>query len=200
LSAPVDVRVGSDTYRGVWKSFTVSRHSASEALGYMLRDSRGRFGEYLAGLFADRPLTAREKRSFRVIADIARDADVLAVAKGHPACGSGLTMAQARSLAARRITNWSQAGVAQDGSIRLGHTDDGSLFERRFGTTKRPAGARRGADAGLTAAANLDRSVAVVTRWSRLRQFTALCAVPIGSPTTPGRSATRSSPAGSCGC
>ena len=176
---PVDIRVGRNTYRGVWKSFTVSRHSTSEALKHMLRDSRGRYGEYLAGLFADRALTARDKRNFQVIADIARDADVLAVAKGHPACGSGLTIIQARAIAARRITSWSQAGVASGGSIRLGHTDDGSVYERRFGTTRRPAGARRGTDAGLTAAANGDRSVAVVTRWSLLRQFTGLCAVPI---------------------
>lgn len=178
---PRDVRVGRNVYRGVWKSFLVSRKTTSEALRYMLRDGRRRYGNYYAGLFADRPLTAREKRSFKVIADIARDADVLAVAKGHPACESGLTMKQARDIAAGRVKRWSEVGVAvAEDTIRLGFTGELGRFERRFGVMRAPAGAKRSFDAGLRAAGDGDRAVAVVTSWSRVGQTTAVCKVPLG--------------------
>ena len=76
--------------------------------GLILRTLSGRYANPTAGGFVDRRLTAKQRKRLVVRVDLGRDADVLVVAAGHPACGAGLTAAQARGIARGAITRWSQ--------------------------------------------------------------------------------------------
>jgi hypothetical protein len=127
-----------------------------------------------------------------VRADLGRDADVLVVAQGHPACASGVSRTAARGIAAGTIRTWSAAGVQAPGGgdqIALRRAGDGveGFVEPRFGVSGRlPQGARAARDGGLSQAAAGDTSVAAVTSWSRARAYgRTTCAVPVGgvSPT-----------------
>ncbi len=189
---PIRVRVGGRSYRFVFdNAAAVVGPSASIYLRNMVRMRRFPSPQ---GVFLDRPLTATERRHLAVRADLGRDADVLAVAAGHPACASGVSRAVARGIAAGRIRTWSAAGVpAPPGgnAIALRRAGDGvgGFAEPRFGApTRMPAGARAARDGGLAEAASGDLAVAAVTSWSRARAFaTTTCAVPVGgsAPTDP---------------
>ncbi|MBJ7456592.1 MAG: hypothetical protein JHC74_11085 [Thermoleophilia bacterium] len=182
---PITVRVGGRTHRYVFYNATAVVGPSADA--YLRSMIRGRRYPGLQGVFLDRPLTAAERRHLVVRADIGRDADVLAVAIGHPACASGVSRAAARGIAAGRIVTWSAAGVpvpASGDAIVLRRAGPGieRSAEPRFGAPplalKRTQIAR---DGGLSEAAAGDLAIAAVTSWSRARAFaTTTCAVPVG--------------------
>jgi len=173
------VRIGGRRYRLLW----LNAGGSTPALGLTLTNL-AKLVPTNKGVFADRPLTGRERRRFNVLVDLGRDADVLVVAAGHPAC-QGISRAAARAIARGSITRWSDAGVPgaeQDAiSLRLAGSDT-SFTEMRLGSpSKKPARARIEADGGIGAAARGDHSVAAVTSWSRARAWRAgVCAVPLG--------------------
>jgi len=141
------------------------------------------------GVVLDRNLTAVEARTFRVLADLYRDADVLVVAPANPVCATGLTAAQARAIARGTVTDWSQVGGAA-GPIRVRHLTDGfgdavphlgTTFVTRTARVNYAPGAVGAIDGGVSAVRGGDVSVAAVTTWSRVRtQTSAVCVVPPG--------------------
>ncbi len=182
---PITVRVGGRTHRFVFSNASaVVGPSAGIYLRNMIRNRRF---PGLEGVFLDRPLSAAERRHLVVRADIGRDADVLAVAIGHPACASGVSRPAARGIAAGRILTWSAAGVpvpASGDAITLRRAGNGieRSAEPRFGAP--PTALRKtqvASDGGLSEAASGDLAIAAVTSWSRARAFAATtCAVPVG--------------------
>jgi hypothetical protein len=121
-----------------------------------------------------------------VRADLGRDADVLAVQRGHPACASGVSRAAARGIAAGTVRTWSAAGVptpASGDAIALRRAGAGidRAVEPRLGADGRlPTGARAAPDGGLSEAASGNPAVAAITSWSRARAYQqTTCAVPI---------------------
>lgn len=182
---PITVRVGGRTHRYVFSNASaVVGPSADIYLRNMVRARRFPSPQ---GVFLDRPLTVAERRHLSVRADIGRDADVLAVAVGHPACTSGVSRAAARGIAAGRIRTWSAAGVpvpASDDAIVLRRAGPGieRAAEPRFGAPAlAPRRTQIARDGGLSEAASGDLAIAAVTSWSRARAFAATtCAVPVG--------------------
>jgi hypothetical protein len=182
---PITVRIGGRTYRYTFgNAAAVVGPSANIYLKNMLR---GRRSPSPQGIFLDRRLKRSERRHLKVRIDLARDADVLAVNSGHPACASGVSRAAARGIAAGTIRTWSQAGVpTPDGgdaiALRRAGTGTDRFVEPRFGAGfKLPSGARAARDGGLSEAAAGGTAVAAVTSWSRARSFQGTtCAVPIG--------------------
>jgi hypothetical protein len=181
---PIKVRVGGRTYRYVFGNAAAVVGPAGIFMRNMIR---GRRYPSPQGIFLDRRLTAAERRHVRVRADLGRDADVLAVQRGHPACASGVSRAVARGIAAGTIRTWSAAGVptpASGDAIALRRAGDGidRFVEPRFRAGARlPKGARSAPDGGLSEAASGDLAVAAVTSWSRARAFQqTTCAVPVG--------------------
>ena len=184
-------RIGSRTFAGVWTPASVGVTSASDGLGRLRTEAAGTYGHAVSGAIADRPLTGAERRRFITMADLYREADVLVVAPGHPAC-SGLRRGQARAIATGRVTRWSQVvtGAAAD-VIRVRHPvgDFGEpvphLGTRIVGVGLKAhvdyAPAAVGApDAGVGAAAGGDASIAAITTWSRVRALGAsVCVVPL---------------------
>jgi hypothetical protein len=182
---PITVRVGGRRYRYVFGN-------ASAAVGpsariYLRNMIRGRRFPSPEGIFLDRRLRAAERRHVEVRADLGRDADVLAVGAGHPACVSGVSRSAARGIAAGTIRTWSAAGVPTPDSanaIALRRAGSGvdHFVEPRFRAGARlPRGARAAADGGLSEAASGNLAIAAVTSWSRARAFQAsTCAVPVG--------------------
>ena len=181
---PTRMRFNGHTHRLYWNNVTGGTTSVGQALSQMRRSNLP------TGLFADRRLTAAERRRFREHAQLYDDADVMVVAAGHPAC-QGITRAQARSIAAGRITRWSQivSGAATD-AIRVHYRGSSSDADLRFGAryirrsngryrVSYPSGSRGSADGGLGAAASGDHSVAAVTAWSRFRGRSGVCGVPL---------------------
>ncbi len=139
------------------------------------------------GIFLDRRLTAAERRHVQVRADLGRDADVLVVGRGHPACASGVSRAAARGIAAGRTRTWSAAGVPTPATgdaiaLRRAGTGPERSVEPRFGAGWRaPQGARATPDGGVSEAASGNLAIAAVTSWSRARAFQGTtCAVPVG--------------------
>lgn len=180
LSGVARIRAGGNLYVGLWSNATGGWGTLTLALKAMKRDLKYG-GQVNHGAYADRALTGAERRTFEVLADIGRDADVLVVKAGHPAC-AGLSFAQVRAIAAGRTTSWSQVGMAPSGAsdrIALRHTVVRGLFEPRFGQGKKPAAAKGRADGGI-ADASKDGAVAGVTSWSRARFRSGICTVPIG--------------------
>ena len=183
-------RLGAWTFTGPWIPASVSTLSATDGLARLRRDAR--WGQGSQAVLADRALTRAEARRFAVLAEVYRDADVLVVAAGHPAC-AGLTRGQARSIAAGRITRWSQvaAGAPVD-PIRVVHLVDNAgepvphLGTRWTGSGVRwrvtyAPGATGAPDGGVGRAAAGDLGVAAITTWSRIRSRTGgICAVPLG--------------------
>jgi hypothetical protein len=173
---PITVRVGGRTHRYIFgNAAAVVGPSAGIFMRNMIRAQRY---PSLQGIFLDRPLTAAERRYVKVRADLGRDADVLVVAREHPACASGVSRAAASSgdaIALRR------AGTGVERSV-----------EPRFGAGGRlPSGGRAARDGGLTEAASGNLAIAAVTSWSRARAFqTTTCAVPVGG-TAPDDSSVR---------
>jgi hypothetical protein len=155
--------------------------------GSILSTLAGRYASSVAGGFVDRRLTAKQRRRLIVRADLGRDADVLVVAKDHPACSAGLTMAQARAIASGSIERWSQvvalpAGAPDAIAVRVEQDSIGAKVPRwgvRDGR-KYPRSARGAADGGLGQAAAGDQAVAGLTSWTRARAYRAsVCSVPI---------------------
>ena len=173
------VRSGGDTYRGMWANALTSRGTLAESLREMRRMAR--IGNsHIQGVYGDRRLTRAESRHFQVLVDLARDADVLVVKRGHPAC-EGLTLAEARALAAGRVTRWSEVGAAPSGAadeIALRHVVNDGMFEPRFGVTKKPRAAKGARDGGVAEAAQ-NASVAAISAWTRVRYRSGVCVVPI---------------------
>jgi hypothetical protein len=182
---PIRVRVGGRTHRYVFSNAAaVVGPSADIYLRNLIRVRRYPSPQ---GIFLDRRLTAAERRHVQVRGDLARDADVLAVAREHPACAAGVSRAAARAIAAGRTRTWSAAGVATPASgdsiaLRRAGTGADRSVEPRFGADWRaPAGSRAAADGGLSEAASGNLAVAAVTSWSRARRFLAtVCVVPVG--------------------
>jgi hypothetical protein len=155
--------------------------------GLILSTLAGRYASSVAGGFVDRRLTAKQRRRLVVRADLGRDADVLIVAKGHPACSAGLTTAQARSIARGTIERWSQvvalpAGAPDEIAVRVEQTSTGGKVPRwgvRDGR-KYAKSARGATDGGLGQAAAGDLAVAGLTSWTRARAYGgSVCSVPI---------------------
>lgn len=184
--SPITVRVGGRTHRYVFDNASAV---VGPSAGIYLRNMiRGRRYPNPQGVFLDSRLTAGERRHLEVRADLGRDADVLAVAIGHPACASGVSRAAVRGIAAGRIRTWSAAGVpvpASGNAIALRRAGDGieRSAEPRFGAPPRaPQGALVARDGGLSEAASGDLAIAAVTSWSRARAVAATtCAVPVGA-------------------
>ena len=196
LPDPVDrvyrYTIGSRTFVGPWHPASVSRQSASVALAEVYKDAVGfqAFAAY-GGVIVDRSLTVLEKNRFKTLADLYRDADVLVVATGHPAC-AGLTRTQARAISTGGITRWSQvvAGATSD-TIKVRYLTDGfgkgvpHLGAKWVGKFNKqrvnyPTGAVGAADGGVAAAAGGDQAIAAITTWSRVRTRRAgLCIVPL---------------------
>ena len=182
---PIEVRVSGRTYRYV---FDNAAAVVGPSAGIYLRNMiRGRRHPSPQGIFLDRRLTAAQRRHVRARADLGRDADVLAVQRGHPACAAGVSRTVARGIAAGTIRTWSAAGVptpASGDAIALRRAGAGieRFVEPRFGAGGRlPSGASSARDGGLSEAASGDLAVAAVTSWSRARAFQqTTCAVPVG--------------------
>src|SRR5262249_30252437 len=113
-------------------------------------------------------------RSFDVLLDIGRDADVLVVNRDNPVCASGLTLAQARGIARGTITRWSQMATLPTGQpdAIVRHVRGDFYAQPRFGVGLRPRHAVIEPDGGV-AAAYRDRAVVAVTSWSRVRAYTS---------------------------
>jgi hypothetical protein len=182
---PITVRVGGRTYRYIFgNAAAVVAASPNIFVRNMIRQRRYPSPQ---GVFLDRKLTAAERRHMVVRADLGRDADVLAVASGHPACTSGVSRAAARGIAKGTIRTWSAAGVPTPSSgdtIALRRAGDGveRSSEPRFGAGfLAPRSARITRDGGLSEAASGNQAIAAVTSWSRARSYGfSTCAVPVG--------------------
>jgi hypothetical protein len=184
-SAPrlTTVRHGGKTFRFYYENSAV----VWPRTGLILSTLSGRYASATAGGFVDRRLTARQRKRLVVRADLGRDADVLVVAKDHPACSAGLTPSQARGIARGSIERWSQvvglpAGASDAIAVRV---EQGSAGEKvpRWGVRDGrgyPRGARGAPDGGLAQAAGGDQAVAGLTSWTRARAYgSAVCNVPI---------------------
>jgi hypothetical protein len=174
------VRSGGKTYRFLYQNSAVVWPKTSMILSQL----SGRYASSVAGGFVDQALTARQRKRLVVRIDLGRDADVLAVARDHPACGAGLTTAQARGIARGTITQWSEVVADAPGAIavRVEEPIPGAKVARwGVGDARRYAKGAKGApDGGLGAAARGDRSIAALTSWSRARAYaSSVCAVPI---------------------
>ena len=182
---PITVRSGGRTYRYTFGNAAAAVGPSANI--FMRNMIRGRRFPSPQGIFLDRRLKTAERRYVEVRADLGRDADVLAVARGHPACASGMSGAVARAIAAGTIRTWSAAGVptpASGDAIALRRAGDGvdRFVEPRFRAGIRlPQGARAAFDGGLSEAASGNLAIAAVTSWSRARRYQATtCAVPVG--------------------
>ncbi len=179
---------GPRTFVGPWIPAAVGGGGASDLLGRITKDKYSRQGAATRGVVVDRPLTTRERGSFTVLAELYREADVLVLAAGHPAC-AGLTQAQARSIARGTTTRWSQlvAGAKSD-AIRVRYPAGASgggephLGTRivNFRSLNYARGAVGAPDGGVAAAARGDQSIAAITTWSRVRaRLAGVCVVPL---------------------
>jgi hypothetical protein len=161
--------------RGPWVNFTRSGPTMSESLKLWRQTGVGH------GTFSDRRLTRGERRQFVQVADFGRDADVLVVQRGHPAC-AGLTLAQARAIARGQTTRWSQVAAGPSGSsdtIALRHVKfSEGMIEPRFGASMKLRIGKATADGGIGEAAG-NGAVAGITSWSRARYRSDVCAVPL---------------------
>jgi hypothetical protein len=182
---PITVRVGGRTHRYIFGNAAAAVGPSADI--YMRNMIRTRRYPSPQGIFLDRRLKTRERRYVKVRADLGRDADVLAVTRGHPACTAGVSRAAARGIAMGTIRTWSAAGVpapASGDAIALRRAGSGvdRFVEPRFRAGgKLPAGARAAWDGGLSEAASGNPAVAAVTSWSRARAYqVTTCAVPVG--------------------
>ena len=182
---PITVRVAGRTHRYIFGNAAAVVGPTADI--YLRNMIRGRRFPSPEGIFLDRRLKAAERRHVQVRADLGRDADVLAVERGHPACASGVSSLAARKIAAGTIRTWSAAGVPSPTSgnaIALRRAGSGvdRFVEPRFRAGGRlPRGARAAPDGGLSEAASGNPAIAAVTSWSRARAFQGTtCAVPVG--------------------
>ena len=170
---PITVRVGGRKHKYIFGNAAAAVGPSADI--YMRNMIRARRYPSPQGIFLDRRLKASERRHVRVRADLGRDADVLAVSRGHPACASGVSRAAARGIAAGTIRTWSGAGVptpASGDAIALRRAGSGvdRFVEPRFRAGIRlPQGARAAYNGGLSEAASGNLAIAAVTSWSRAR-------------------------------
>lgn len=182
--APQRVRFRGRTHRF---TYSVAAAAISPSIDIYVRNAlRQRRYPGNDGFFFDRPLRAGAERTHLAVRlDLGRDADVLAVKRGHPAC-AGVSRAAAKGIAAGSIRTWSAAGVTAPASgdaivLRRATAGAGDDAEPRFGASQEiPRGARAVADGGLREASSSE-AVAAVTSWSRARSFqVSTCPVPVG--------------------
>lgn len=182
---PISVRVDGRTRRFVFGNAAAAVGPSADI--YLRNILNQRQFPTPTGVFLDRRLTSAENTHLQVRADLGRDADVLVVTRGHPACTSGVSRAVARRIADGTIRTWSAAGVPAPGGgnaialRRAGSVTDG-FVEPRFGAGYRlPRGAKAAPDGGVAEAASGSLAVAGVTSWSRARAYQQqTCAVPVG--------------------
>ena len=174
------------TYRGIWANYSIRYGSTSQVLDYVYRQSSPP-NHIDAGVFADRPLTRTERARFFEFADLYREADVLVVAAGNPAC-AGLTRSQAHGVATGRYKSWSQV-AGSGGAIHVRYLlDEAGGPEPHLGVAINKGakgnyarGGASAADGGIAAAASGDQSIAAITTWSLARRGVgSACVVPIG--------------------
>jgi hypothetical protein len=177
------VRYGGRSFR--FRYFNSTTGAADTAR--VLTSLGGRYASATHGGFVDGRVPAARRKRVLVRADLGRDADVVVVAADHPACGAGITTAQAQGIARGTITRWSQilslpAGQPDVIDVRVQTGSLGTMVPR-WGVTgnRRYAGAARpAADGGVAQAARGDRAVAGLTSWSRARRsVSGVCAVPV---------------------
>lgn len=165
-------RSGLTTYVVNWVNSLTNRRTTSLALKQAQRGDM---------VYTDRALTAREKRTWKRLIDLARDAHVMVVSRENPVCQSGLTRAQARAIARGEITRWSQVATLPAGFpdtiVRRISGSDG-FADARFGAPAKPGKSVVEPDAGMAAIRGGNRAVAGFTAWSKAR-FGGVCAVPI---------------------
>ena len=155
---PITVRVGGRTYRYTFGNAAAAVGPSANI--YMRNMIHGRRYPSPQGIFLDRRLKKRERRHVRERADLGRDADVLVVSNGHPACASGVSRVAAREIAAGRIRTWSKAGVPTPASgdaiaLRRAGTGVDGFVESRFRAGYRlPQVAKAAYDGGLSQAAS----------------------------------------------
>ena len=174
-------RDGATTYVVTWNNALFNRPTA-DALKQAARYVK--YGPVNDGIFTDRFLSTREKRSYQVLADLARDADVLVVHRENPVCATGLTSTQARGIARGNVTRWSQVTTLPPGQPDAIHRrlvgrpgKKGDAFaEPRLGAPVASPNTVVAADGGV-GEARVDRSVAAVTSWSRVRRGSGACVV-----------------------
>lgn len=180
-------RDGATTYVVGWNNALFNRPT-TDALKQAARYVK--YQPVADGIFTDRFLTTREKRSYQVLADLARDADVLVVHRENPVCATGLTGTQARGIARGKITRWSQVTTLPQGQPdairrrlvgRPGKKGD-AFAEPRFGAATTSPPTVVAADGGV-GEARVDRTVAAVTSWSRVRRGSGACVVAINGVT-----------------
>ena len=172
------LRHAGRSFRGVWVPATIGRRTTTEALANAWTSRRSA----RPAAIADRVLSAREQRRHVLVGDLYRDADVLVVARDHPAC-AGLTRAQARAVVRGRIKRWSELvpGARADAiAVRYPSTGGDAGAESHFGLV-RPLrrwarmpyalGAKGATDGGVGAALAGDHAVAAVSMWSRVRRL-----------------------------
>lgn len=179
---PITVTLGGRRYSYIFDNAAVAVGPSADI--YLRNMIAERSSSSPQGIFLDRRLTPAESRYVQVRLDLGRDADVLVVARDHPACAAGVTRAAAKGIAAGTIRTWAAAGVQGAGSIALRRAGSGTdgFVEPRFGAgMKLPRGARAAYDGGVGEAASGNPAIAAVTSWSRARRLaSATCAVPIG--------------------
>jgi hypothetical protein len=184
-ASPTTVQLGDRTYRFVYQNSAVVWPDTGLILRTLARSSG--YAAASSGAFVDRRLTARNRRRLVVRADLGREADILVVARDHPACAAGLTRAQARGIARGTIQRWSEVVALPPGqpdviALRV-QTDAYGDMEPHWGVrdARRFApGARGASDGGLGQAASRDLAVAGLTSWSRGRAYgSSVCVVPV---------------------
>ena len=177
-------KAGTTTYVVSWNNALFNR-STTAALKDLSRDARD--GAVYDGVFTDRRLRTSEAKRFQVLADLARDADVLVVHPDNPVCATGLTLAQAKGIARGTITRWSEVAAAAPGQPdAIVRRLIGQPVGKGKATTEARLGTRVLVDDDLVASdggvsqARVDRRVAAVTSWSRVRRGSGACVVPLG--------------------
>ena len=175
------VKAGGTTYIVNWVNSLGNRESTTVAFRHAKAISKNH------GIYTDRFLRSSEKRSWQVLLDLARDADVLVVHRENPVCASGVSLAQARGIARGTITRWSQVTTLPEGqpdAIRRrlvgspGKRGD-AWAEPRFGAPYRSPHTVVRSDGGVSEARQ-NRAVVAVTSWSRVRRGSGACVVAIG--------------------
>lgn len=181
------IKIGRRTYVGPPDNFSGTEFSTETALAHTASESYG-----MHALFAERPLTQAERKTFIEAVPLYTDADVLVVAIGHPAC-AGLTTSQAVAIASGAVTNWRELFPDSPDTpitVRYREDGDGSIqtrfgiqYERVKGVLKSgwAPGATTDSSGGATAAANGSPSVAGFTGYSALPPGAraSVCMVPI---------------------
>lgn len=101
------LQVGRRRVPVYWAMAAVGAPDTTTALGRARRDVS-------SAAVVERPLSAAERRRFRVI-PLYVDADVLVAAAGSPVCTTGVPLGRARAILRGQVTRWAQASPAASG-------------------------------------------------------------------------------------